>query len=874
MESNYPIVQLTSGSHVYYARTYNWSSTGVQTGSTPETTNFTLPTGFPKGTYSLVVIANGIASATTTFSYDTTPPTSSISFPAAGYYNAAGWGSGTITGSTSDPNGVVASVQVSIENTTTGKWYNGSAFSSATQQWLSTGGSLSAWTYNIPSSLLANGSSYAVSSQATDNLGDVQSSPTTASFTYDTTPPTIAIGSPSAAITNTGPISYTVTYADAHFNTSTLAPGNITLVSTGSATGTLAVSGSGLTRTVTVSNISGNGSLGIAIAAGTASDLSGNLAPASGPSAMCTVDNTPPTSTINFPTAAYYNAAGWGSGIISGSSADTGGGAVASVQVSIEDTTTGLWFDGSGFNAATQQWLTTGGTLPAWSYSLPSSLLSDGSSYALYSQATDNVGNVQASQSVASFIYDVTPPTIATSSPSAAITNTGPISYTVTYADANFNTSTLAPGNITLVSTGSATGTLAVSGSGLTRTVTVSNISGNGSLGIAIAAGTASDMAGNLAPASGPSTTCTVDNTPPTSTIGFPTAAYYNAAGWGSGIISGSSADTGGGAVASVQVSIEDATTGLWFDGTGFNAATQQWLTSGGSVLTWTYNLPSSLLSDGSSYALYSQATDNVGNVQASPVATTSFTYDVTPPTIAIGAPSAAITNTGPISYTVTYADANFNTSTLAPGNITLDATGSATGTLAVNGSGLTRTVTVSNISGNGSLGIAIAAGTASDMAGNLAPASGPSTTCTVDNTPPTSTIGFPTAAYYNAAGWGSGIISGSSADTGGGAVASVQVSIEDATTGLWFDGSGFNAATQQWLTSSGTLPAWSYSLPSSLLSDGSSYALYSQATDNVGNVQASPVATTSFTYDVTPPTIAIGIPRLRSPTPARSAIR
>ena len=420
----------------------------------------------------------------------------------------------------------------------------------------------------------------------------------------------------------------------------------------------------------------------------------------------------------------------------------------------------------------------------------------------------------------------------------------------MTYADANFNTSTLAPGNITLDATGSATGTLAVNGSGLTRTVTVSNISGNGSLGIAIAAGTASDMAGNLAPASGPSTTCTVDNTPPTSTIGFPTAAYYNAAGWGSGIISGSSADTGGGAVASVQVSIEDATTGLWFDGSGFNAATQQWLTSSGTLPAWSYSLPSSLLSDGSSYALYSQATDNVGNVQASPVATTSFTYDVTPPTIAIGAPSAAITSGGPISYTVTYADANFNTSTLAPGNITLDATGSATGTLAVSGTGLTRTVTVSNISGNGSLGIAIAAGTASDMAGNLAPASGPSTTCTVDNTPPTSTIGFPTAAYYNAAGWGSGIISGSSADTGGGAVASVQVSIEDTTTGLWFDGSGFNAATQQWLSTGGTLPAWSYSLPSSLLSDGSSYALYSQATDNVGNVQASPVATTSFTYN------------------------
>lgn len=62
MNSNYPIVRLTNGSNVYYARTYNWSSTGVSTGSTPITTEFALPAGLPPASYSLVVIANGIAS--------------------------------------------------------------------------------------------------------------------------------------------------------------------------------------------------------------------------------------------------------------------------------------------------------------------------------------------------------------------------------------------------------------------------------------------------------------------------------------------------------------------------------------------------------------------------------------------------------------------------------------------------------------------------------------------------------------------------------------------------------------------------------------------------------------------------------------------
>ena len=102
----------------------------------------------------------------------------------------------------------------------------------------------------------------------------------------------------------------------------------------------------------------------------------------------------------------------------------------------------------------------------------------------------------------------------------------------------------------------------------------------------------------------------------------------------------------------------------------------------------------------------------------------------------------------GPITYTVTYADANFNSSTLSPSNITLNETGTANGTLSVSGSGLTCTVTISSITGNGSLGISIAAGTASDLAGNLAPAAGPSATFTVDNTAPTISIGAPSAAY------------------------------------------------------------------------------------------------------------------------------
>lgn len=63
--SNYPIIQVTdSAGNVNYARTFNWSSTGVMTGSTPVTTQFTMPAGpFAPGSLSIKAIANGIASA-------------------------------------------------------------------------------------------------------------------------------------------------------------------------------------------------------------------------------------------------------------------------------------------------------------------------------------------------------------------------------------------------------------------------------------------------------------------------------------------------------------------------------------------------------------------------------------------------------------------------------------------------------------------------------------------------------------------------------------------------------------------------------------------------------------------------------------------
>jgi hypothetical protein len=67
MDSNYPLVRLTDASgDVYYGQTYNWSSTGVMTGSAQVTTEFTVSAS-AGAAYSLVVVANGIASDAVTF---------------------------------------------------------------------------------------------------------------------------------------------------------------------------------------------------------------------------------------------------------------------------------------------------------------------------------------------------------------------------------------------------------------------------------------------------------------------------------------------------------------------------------------------------------------------------------------------------------------------------------------------------------------------------------------------------------------------------------------------------------------------------------------------------------------------------------------
>jgi hypothetical protein len=83
MDSNYALIRMTNSitGNVYYARTYNWNCTSVQTGSRVVATEFSLPQNLPAGNYSLVAVANGNASAPTNFTYSpVSVPTGLVAF--------------------------------------------------------------------------------------------------------------------------------------------------------------------------------------------------------------------------------------------------------------------------------------------------------------------------------------------------------------------------------------------------------------------------------------------------------------------------------------------------------------------------------------------------------------------------------------------------------------------------------------------------------------------------------------------------------------------------------------------------------------------------------------------------------------------------
>ncbi len=117
------------------------------------------------------------------------------------------------------------------------------------------------------------------------------------------------------------------------------------------------------------------------------------------------VDTTPPTASVTFPSngGAYYSGnfnsgCGASAADVCGTASDLDSG-VSSVEVSIQRTTDNSWWNGGSFVSGGQIWLPATGTT-SWSYNFSPAV----SSYSVQARATDGSGN-KGTSSAAAFSY-------------------------------------------------------------------------------------------------------------------------------------------------------------------------------------------------------------------------------------------------------------------------------------------------------------------------------------------------------------------------------------------------------------------------------------------------------------------------------------
>ena len=89
------------------------------------------------------------------------------------------------------------------------------------------------------------------------------------------------------------------------------------------------------------------------------------------------------------------------------------------------------------------------------------------------------------------------------------------------------------------------------------------------------------------------------------------------------------------------------------------------------------------------------------------------------------------------------------------------------------------------------------------------------------------------------------GAITGTAADGNGSGVETVQVSIRRGTGNYW-DGTGFNSVSEQFVAATGTTQ-WTLALTAASLSAGGPYTVHSRASDYSGNTESGPTATFTF---------------------------
>jgi len=731
------------------------------------------------------------------FTYDATAPTSSIG--PAGYFSAASW-PGALAGTASDG------------------YYNGVTWGAAAS-WITASGTVS-WSLAFAPTAETI---YTATARAVDSCGNVQGPAglPVSVFVYDATPPQSSITTAGYYRFGTWPGAITGTASD---SVSGLATVQITLqrVSDG-----LYYNGAAWQLNAQWITVSGTStwSWPFVPAAETAYtvtsravDRAGNVQGVPGVSAFA-YDISSPQSTVG--TIGYFNT--W-AGAISGSASDTFSG-VANVQIQLQRSSDRFYYDGSVWGVAAR-WITVTGTV-AWSLPFTPSVEAV---YTVTSLATDNAGNVEIVPDTGVFVYDLTPPQTVVSTTGCFVAWPGAIIGTASDAVAGldrvevrvqrtvdglyYNGSSWGPVETWIGLAGSANWSLPFPQPLETTYVVASR---------------AVDRCGNMQiiPTS---SGFTYDATAPQSTV--ESTGYFNS--WG-GVIQGTATDQASG-VALVEIRLQRSVDSWYYNGSSWGAA-PAWISATGT-LAW--SVPFTPTAE-AVYAVTTRATDHCGNVQ-SVYGTGAFIYDRT-------SPQSEVATTGFFNHWAGFIEgtASDELSGLSAVQVTVQR---ASDGLYFDGLlwGPTRWITVSGTS-PWSLSFVPPVETvytvtsrAVDKAGNVQslPSSG---VFTWDITPPQAAV--TTTGCFNA--WEGRPLQGSAQDAVSG-VAYVQVKVQRALDGYYYDGSSWVMAAQ-WVTVTGTT---SWSLPFTPSAE-TFYTVTSAATDRCGNVQNIPGAN-AFTYDATAP--------------------
>jgi len=524
---------------------------------------------------------------------------------------------------------------------------------------------------------------------------------------------TVTLGEPSVLHTNTGPVTFPVTYANA--DTINLTASDINLTTTGDANATVVVNdGSTATPEIVLQNITGNGTLQIDIDSGTAVNADMVPSPGAGPSTIINVDNIAPTVSIS-PTTDRYTQGGE---VLVFSVTYSGADSVNLSPANLNLIRTGT--ADARLNVVNGQTAT-----PAISVV---DITGEGSLRIFFQAGTasDLAGNEVGTPGTAFIYVDQTDPTFIISAPSPSSTSNSDVTYTVDYMEADqYN---IDQNSFFISATGTADADVNV-GSVINDsvTVTLTNISGDGEITLNAVAGTASDLAGNMASAGSSSIALEVDNTAPVVSLND-SATTQTSFGEVAFAYSTDNTNTQHPTIDDINL---ETTGSVTLD---FRIETSS-LSSGNIIAQ-------NISGDGQFRIALAEGTfsDDLGNASNATSHTSWVMVDQTGPTLLVSEPSLSETANTDVNYMLSYTGED--AVTLDADDISLNSTGTANATVQVDTTKTSeRTVTLTNISGDGEISISVAAGTAEDELGNQANAVASITSFVVDNTAPVVTL-------------------------------------------------------------------------------------------------------------------------------------